>query len=297
MLKIQDLSKYYGRTAALQGINLEVKRGSIFGLLGPNGAGKTTLIRLINRITAPDQGKIYFNGHLLGPRDVAHIGYLPEERGLYPKMKVGEQLIYLARLKDIPKKEAENRIRSWMSRFKIEDWWSKSIEELSKGMAQKVQFISTVVHQPVLLIFDEPFTGFDPVNTELIKQEIKRLRDEGSSVIFSTHRMESVEEICDEMALIHQGQNILEGPIDQVKEAYKNNEYKAVLANFRQPISLEQGEILQLTEHHQKLHLHVAAAGSNPNLLATELMQYGQLISFKERLPSLSEIFIQKVQS
>lgn len=209
ILVTKEVTKQYGDYTALNNVSLEIPKNSIYGLLGPNGAGKTTLIRIINQITYPDKGKVYFDGELLKPHHISMIGYLPEERGLYKSMKVGEQVLYLAQLKGLSKSEAKTRLKYWFERFDIGDWWNKKVQELSKGMAQKIQFIVTVLHEPKLLIFDEPFSGFDPINANLIKDEILNLRDNGTSIIFSTHRMESVEELCDYIALIHQSEKIL----------------------------------------------------------------------------------------
>ena len=296
VLEVKGVSKFYGAFTALNNLDLTVKQGSIFGLLGPNGAGKTSLIRIINQITAPDMGGIQINGENLNPNHIAHIGYLPEERGLYPKMKVLEQLIYLARLKGLGKTQARKEVIYWLERFEILDWQNKMLEELSKGMAQKIQFIATVLHKPRLLIFDEPFTGFDPVNTELIKNEIRNLRDQGASVIFSTHRMESVEEICDEIVLINKGEKVLEGAIDQVKSEFRDNEYLAVMNNYKATSDLVHAEVIGKTEKGSETELHLRIKSENSNDLIRELMQYGNLLHFKEVLPSLNEIFISKVQ-
>lgn len=296
ILSIREVSKNYGSYAALNKVSIEIPKASIFGLLGPNGAGKTSLIRIINQITAPDSGEVLLHGKTLKPADIARIGYLPEERGLYPKMKVGEQLLYLARLKDLDKQEAIKRIKDWSERFEIESWYHKNIEELSKGMAQKVQFIATVIHNPDLLIFDEPFTGFDPINTNLIKSEIRRLRDEGATIIFSTHRMESVEEICDEIALINKGNKILEGRIKPIKKEFATNVFEAELENYNVFSNLNSADILQSTEVDGHLSLRLSAT-AEANDLAKELMQFGKLTLFKEEVPSLNDIFIQKVKN
>ena len=217
IIEVQGVSKQYSSHKALDNVSLEIPAGSVYGLLGPNGAGKTTLIRIINHITAPDAGQVLFDGHPLVAEDVVNIGYLPEERGLYKKMKVGDQALFFAKLKGLKTREAETQLRAWFEKFGISDWWNKKVEELSKGMAQKVQFIVTVLHRPKLLIFDEPFSGFDPINANLLKQEILRLRDEGATVIFSTHNMSSVEEICDHITLIDKSHNILSGSVDEVR--------------------------------------------------------------------------------
>ena len=229
LLVAEHVSKSFGDYKALNNISIEVPRGSIFGLLGPNGAGKTTFIRIINQITMPDSGTILLDGKPLQPNDIQNIGYLPEERGLYKSMKVGEQVLYLAQLKGLSKQEARVRLKYWFDRLEIGDWWNKKIQELSKGMAQKIQFVVTVLHQPKLLIFDEPFSGFDPINATLIKDEILKLRDDGATVIFSTHRMESVEEMCDHIALIHKSNKVLDGRLIDIKRAYKSNTFEVGL--------------------------------------------------------------------
>jgi len=228
LLHVKRVYKSYAKHVALHNLSLHIKQQSIFGLLGPNGAGKTTLIRIINQITAPDKGDVFFEKEKLAPKHISQIGYLPEERGLYKKMKVGEQALYLAQLKGMSKKEAEIKLKNWFEKFEITAWWHKKVEELSKGMAQKVQFITTVLHEPKLLILDEPFSGFDPINTNLIKKEILELRDKGSTIIFSTHNMESVEEICDDIALIHKSKKILEGKVTEIKNSYKSNIFEIV---------------------------------------------------------------------
>ena len=224
-LETHQVVKRFANHTALNGVSIQVPEGQIFGLLGPNGAGKTTLIRIINRITAPDSGEVRFNGHLSQAEDIYHIGYLPEERGLYKKMKVGEQAIYLAQLKGLSKAEATSRLKLWFEKFEITPWWNKKLEELSKGMQQKVQFIITILHKPQLLIFDEPFSGFDPVNAELLKREILELKKEGHTIIFSTHNMASVEEICDNIALINHSEVVLQGNVKEVRSRFKANTY------------------------------------------------------------------------
>lgn len=298
-VSVQNVSKFYSSHTALKGVSMEVPEGSIFGLLGPNGAGKTSLIRIINQITAPDQGMVKINGELLKPHHIHQIGYLPEERGLYPKMKAGEQVIYLARLKGLSKQDARDKARKWFQRFGMESWWNKNIEELSKGMAQKVQFVSTVIHDPSLLIFDEPFTGFDPINTNLIKSEIKLLRDAGATVIFSTHRMESVEEICDRIALINRSEKILEGPLKSIQQEYKSNKYIVELANEEaQPPILSDGSVLLSSTKEEGIwKLEIQLEEHLPNKLLTQLMSQGNVLLFKELIPSLDKIFIQKVSS
>jgi ABC-2 type transport system ATP-binding protein len=226
ILRVERVCKQFGDYVALDDVSLEVPRGEVYGLLGPNGAGKTTLIRIINRITAPDSGAVWFNGHPLAPEDVAHIGYLPEERGLYKNMKVGEQAIYFARLKGLSRHDAVAGLKEWFEKFGIEEWWGRRVSELSKGMAQKVQFIVTVLHRPELLIFDEPFSGFDPVNANLLKQEMLALRDRGATIIFSTHNMSSVEEVCNHITLINRSRNILSGRLEDIRRTYGSNVYE-----------------------------------------------------------------------
>ncbi len=296
LLSVKGVSKFYEDHTALNNLNLEVKQGATFGLLGPNGAGKTSLIRIINQITGPDKGEILLNGERLKPEHIGQIGYLPEERGLYPKMKVGEQLLYLAQLKNLSKAEAKKRVREWLIRFEADSWWDKNIEELSKGMAQKVQFIATVIHQPELLILDEPFTGFDPINANLIKSEILRLRDEGATIIFSTHRMESVEEICDDIVLMNQGEKILEGELQQIKKDNKSGIILAQIENTPKIEKIQSGEIISQEIQNHNLCLRLKAKG-NTNAVAQELLQLGTLLSFTEETPSLNEIFIQKIQA
>ena len=225
ILEVKNVYKQYANHLALDNVSISVPRGSIFGLLGPNGAGKTTLIRIINSITAPDKGEVILNGKPLSLKETAKIGYLPEERGLYKKMKVGEQALYLCQLKGLSKTEAQKRLKFWFEKFEIESWWDKKVEELSKGMAQKVQFITTVLHEPELLIFDEPFSGFDPVNAELLKHEILALRDKGATIIFSTHNMDSVERLCENIALINKSRVVLDGPMDEIRKQFSDNKY------------------------------------------------------------------------
>lgn len=299
VLRVHEVSKRYNNHTALNKVSLNIPKGSIFGLLGPNGAGKTSLIRIINQITAPDSGEVFIDDKPLMPHHVHQIGYLPEERGLYPKMKAGEQLIYLARLKGLSKQEATTRAKDWFTRFEMESWWNKNIEELSKGMAQKVQFVSTVIHEPRLLIFDEPFTGFDPVNTNLIKSEIRKLRNNGATVIFSTHRMESVEEICDRIALINRSEKILEGPLQSIQQEYKSNKYSVELISaIEDKPSLPSGaSLLEAEKKGSTWSLQIQLGKDRPNDLLQHLMPQGTILLFKEIIPSLNTIFIQKVSS
>jgi ABC-2 type transport system ATP-binding protein len=304
ILVAENISKKFGGFTALNNISLEIPRGSIFGLLGPNGAGKTTFIRIINQITLPDSGRMLLDGHPLQPKDIQHIGYLPEERGLYKSMKVGEQALYLAQLKGLSKQEAKTRLQYWFERLEIQDWWGKKIQELSKGMAQKVQFVVTVLHQPKLLIFDEPFSGFDPVNANLIKEEILQLRQEGATILFSTHRMESVEEMCDSMALIHKGNKLLDGKVNEIKRNYKSNTFEVgLLSNDPEQLrkELEEKFLISNTEFKSinedlKLKIQIDEQAS-PNDLLIYLTSRAQVNHFVEVIPSVNDIFIKTVTS
>jgi len=304
LLVVENVIKKYGDYTALNNVSIEVPKGSIFGLLGPNGAGKTTLIRIINQITMPDEGIVRLDGDKLHPDHIKDIGYLPEERGLYKSMKVGEQALYLAQLKGLTKGQAKERLKYWFEKFGITDWWNKKVQELSKGMAQKVQFIVTVLHQPKLLIFDEPFSGFDPINANLIKDEILQLRDEGATIIFATHRMESVEEMCDNIALIHESNKILDGKLIDIKRQYKSNIYevgvltdnKAEVINYLQ----EKFELSEATfktiNDEVKFNIRIDEKQS-ANQLISHLTGKGQLTHFVEVIPSVNDIFIQTVQN
>lgn len=302
ILQIEHVTKRYAGHTALDDVSLEVPQGSIYGLLGPNGAGKTTLIRVINRITLPDTGTVIFNGHPITDDDIHHIGYLPEERGLYKKMKVGQQAIFFARLKGLSRREAVERLKKWFVRFGIEDWWDKKVEDLSKGMAQKVQFITTVVHEPRLLIFDEPFSGFDPINANLLKREIMRLRDNGATVIFSTHNMSSVEEICDHITLINKSHNILSGSVDEVRRRFGENIFEVTYDG--DPAQLESvaapmAELLGTTEvsdtpyHTTRLKLNPTTSVRN---IVAAVNDAVNLRSFNEVIPSMNDIFIRAVE-
>ena len=300
ILTVDGVSKSFATHKALDNVSLSVPEGSVYGLLGPNGAGKTTLIRIINRITAPDCGRVLFDGHELAPEDVFRIGYLPEERGLYRKMKVGEQAVFFARLKGLSRREATVRLRSWFRKFGIESWWNKKVEELSKGMAQKVQFIVTVLHEPRLLIFDEPFSGFDPVNTDLLKNEIMALRDKGATVIFSTHNMSSVEQICDHITLIDKSHNILSGSVDEVRRRHGNNIFRIEYAGSGDPlarVSADRYEILEQTEPSQERHavkIRIADDGDVRPIIGA-VNESVNLRSFEEIIPSMNDIFIRAV--
>ncbi len=300
-LEAIEINKTYEGHQALTNLSLQIPRGSIYGLLGPNGAGKTSFIRIINQITAPDSGKLLFNGKPLSPSDIGKIGYLPEERGLYKKMTVGEQALYLCRLKGLSTSEAKSKLKEWFERFEIETWWNKKIEELSKGMAQKVQFIVTVLHNPELLIFDEPFTGFDPINTELIKSEIRRLNKNGATIIFSTHRMESVEEICDHITLINQSEKILEGPLKTIRNEFRTNTFKiAYVGNSGQVTSAISKNFELLDDHDWQDHREATVrlpAGTPPNALLETLLPMATIDHFEEVIPSVNDIFIRMVQN
>lgn len=293
MLKIEKLNKSYGANKALTDVDLNVSEGIVFGLLGPNGAGKTTLIRIINQIIDGDSGEVYIGGELLAPKHISQIGYLPEERGLYKKMKVWDQMLYFARLKGLSPQDAKIKIKYWLEKLEMETWKDKKIEDLSKGMAQKVQFISTIIHNPPLLILDEPFSGFDPVNAEIIKNEILELKTKGTTVILSTHRMESVELLCDQVAMINRSKKILDGSIKRVKAIYRPEVYSITLDHLTR--DLPQEWISKEDEGSYSFTLPLS--GKNPNELLNELMQYGQVNRFQELIPSMEEIFIHQVKS
>ncbi|CAM4411114.1 ABC transporter ATP-binding protein [Zobellia roscoffensis] len=303
ILVTKEVTKQFGEYTALDKVSLEIPENSIYGLLGPNGAGKTTLIRIINQITFPDRGEVLFDGKPLKAEHVAQIGYLPEERGLYKSMKVGEQALYLAQLKGLSKTEAKKRLKFWFERLEIGDWWNKKIQELSKGMAQKIQFIVTVLHEPKLLIFDEPFSGFDPINANIIKDEILKLKENGTSIIFSTHRMESVEELCEYIALIHRSEKILDGKLSDIKKVYKNNIFKVGLQTENAEMLLK-----ELTDkftintslfdpEDNQLNLTLQLPTNDSREVLTYLSSKANINHFVETVPSTSEIFIQTVQS
>lgn len=300
MLEVRNVTKRYSAHLALDRVSLRVPKGQIFGLLGPNGAGKTTLIRIINRITVPDSGEVFFDGHLSRPEDVARIGYLPEERGLYKKMKVGDEALYLAQLKGLSAREARTRLQEWFERFDILSWWNRRVEELSKGMQQKLQFIITVVHRPDLLIFDEPFSGFDPVNAELLKQEILTLKEQGHTIIFSTHNMASVEELCDHIALINHAEVVLSGRVRDVREQFKDNRYRVAIQQPAEEVSpvdaLFQVEKQAVEGDVCRLVLQKNPSVRNAELLSALASHY-EILSFEEIIPSMHEIFIRTVSS
>lgn len=294
-----DVTKKFANHTALNNLSINVPENSIFGLLGPNGAGKTTLIRIINQITAPDSGQLFFKGEKLIPDHVSQIGYLPEERGLYKKMKVGEQAMYLAQLKGLRKSEAFKKLKFWFEKFEIVNWWNKRVEELSKGMQQKVQFIVTIIHEPKLLIFDEPFSGFDPINTKLLKDEILKLKNDGATIIFSTHNMASVEEICDHIALIDNAEKILDGRVNDIRKKYRSNTYSVKLSSFntqQKNILHEDFSILEniIEDGVSTLKIKISEK-SSPKQLIENLIQHAELLSFNEIIPSMDDIFIANV--
>ena len=300
LFSTKEVCKSYANHQALTNVSISVEEGSVFGLLGPNGAGKTTLIRIINQITAPDSGSVWFNGRPLKPEDTQQIGYLPEERGLYKKMKVGEQALYLGQLKGLSRRDAMKELKMWFEKFEITAWWDKKAMELSKGMQQKVQFICAVLHKPKLLIFDEPFSGFDPINTDIITREIIRMKNEGATIIFSTHNMESVEQLCDHIALIDKSRKILDGATQQIREKFKTNTYDVA---YRGQLDISgrelsgkyhiikndpNGELNRISIQHLN--------GSNSKELIKDLIEYVEIISFNEVIPSMNEVFIKVVK-
>jgi ABC-2 type transport system ATP-binding protein len=301
ILEVNKVVKKYGDYTALNEVSLTVPKGSIYGLLGPNGAGKTSLIRIINQITMPDSGEIILDGEKLNPKHIQHIGYLPEERGLYKSMKVGEQCLYLAQMKGLSKAEAKIQLDYWFDRLGIQGWWNKKIQELSKGMAQKIQFVVCVLHKPKLLIFDEPFSGFDPVNANIIKDEILALQEQGSTIIFSTHRMESVEELCDHIALIHQSNKLIEGRLDDVKKQFRTNSFEVGILTDNVEglmLAITQNYTIQPTNFkslNNELKLEINLGNSLPNELLNILTSRGQVTHFVEKIPSVNDIFIQTV--
>jgi ABC-2 type transport system ATP-binding protein len=296
-----NIDKVFESTQALTDVSISVDKGSIFGLLGPNGAGKTTLIRIINQITAPDKGEIMLEGRKMTSSDVEKIGYLPEERGLYKKMKIGDQAIYLAQLKGMSRHAALKALKYWFEKFEIVSWWDKKVEELSKGMQQKVQFITTVVHNPQLLIFDEPFTGFDPINANLIQQEILELRDKGATILFSTHNMGTVEDLCDHIALINKSKKILDGPVQEVKETYKTNIFEVTYKGDFNNVGKTLGTsftILEHTESEKENNIKIQHLnGNGNNFLLNLLLGTAEIKSFREVVPSMNDIFIRVVES
>lgn len=294
------VDKQYGDQYALEDVSITVPGQSVFGLLGPNGAGKTTLIRIINQITGPDRGNLKFMGRDLKPDDIYNIGYLPEERGLYKKMKVGEQALYLAQLKGMSKSDAIKKIKYWFEKFEIQGWWNKKVEELSKGMQQKIQFVTTIIHDPKLLIFDEPFSGFDPINTRLLKKEILGLRDKGATVIFSTHNMESVEELCDYITLINKAKVVLEGPVKEIRNTYKANIFEVQYRGDGSLIPSVLNGHFELLENKMEetegLAIVRVQDGTSPNDLLKALLPSVEVLGLTEQIPSMNQIFIQAVE-
>ena len=299
-ITINEVTKKYADHVALDRISIDIPEHCIYGLLGPNGAGKTTLIRILNQITAPDSGQVLIGGEPLCQKHIACIGYLPEERGLYKKMKVGEQAIYLAELKGIKKAEAQKRLKEWFDKFEISGWWDKKVEELSKGMQQKVQFITTIIHEPDILIFDEPFSGFDPINANLLKESILGLRDKGATVLLSTHNMASVEELCDSITLINKGVSILQGKVCDIKRQHDTHKREIIIRTENPQPIYALGDTynnikVEPTEISDEMKL--TTFSESPNGLLNQLLQIGQLVSYKEVLPSMNDIFIHEVQS
>jgi len=289
----KDVVKEYGNYIALNKVSITVPTGSIYGLLGPNGAGKTTLMRIINQITAPDSGSLIFDGAPLSKHHISDIGYLPEERGLYKKMKVGEQALYLAQLKGMSYDEALEKLKFWFEKLDILSWWNKKVEELSKGMAQKIQFVVTVIHEPKLLIFDEPFSGFDPINAAIIRKEILELSEKGTTIIFSTHRMESVEEICDHIALINKAQTILEGPIEEIKKQFANNSYEVITTDK----VLSENDYFSIINQKETNYSLLLKEGKTQQEALQSIIQQTEIISFRKEIPSMEEIFIKAINN
>lgn len=300
LLKIENVTKSFANHVALDDVSLSIPEGSIYGLLGPNGAGKTTLLRIINRIIAPDSGRVLFSGKEITAEDVCHIGYMPEERGLYKKMKVGEQAIFFARLKGMSRKEATEKLKAWFKKFGIEDWWNKDIGELSKGMAQKVQFITTVLHEPKLLIFDEPFSGFDPINANLLKEEILALRDKGATIIFSTHNMSSVEEVCDHITLIDKAKNILSGNVNEIRHKHGSNIFEISYRGEEEALVKAMTEVCEVMESapapkgYNTMKVHIASDAEVRRVIAAANDSV-EIRSFSEVIPSMNDIFIRAV--
>ncbi|RCR69727.1 ABC transporter ATP-binding protein [Larkinella punicea] len=296
ILETRHIVKQYAQHRALDDVSIDIPRGQIFGLLGPNGAGKTSLIRIINQITGPDEGEVFFDGKPLGPEHISRIGYLPEERGLYKKMKVGEQLLYLAQLKGLSERQAMEKLKAWFIKFDIKTWWTKNVEDLSKGMQQKIQFVATVLHEPDLIILDEPFSGFDPINANLIKDEILELREKGSTIIFSTHRMESVEELCDHIALINRSKKVLDGPKKAIKEQFKTHtyhvEYQGVLNDLNPAYTVLDKKPLEDGFLRANIRIPRDAA---VNELVRDLIDHVNVRAFGENIPTMNDIFIKAV--
>lgn len=300
MISIEEVTKKYADHLALDRMCIDIPERCIYGLLGPNGAGKTTLIRILNQITAPDSGEVRINGEKLSQKHIAHIGYLPEERGLYKQMKVGEQAIYLAQLKGVDKITAQRRLKQWFDKFEIGNWWDKKVEELSKGMQQKVQFITTVIHEPEILIFDEPFSGFDPINANLLKEAILELRDKGTTIMLSTHNMASVEELCDSITLINNGKSILQGRVSDIKRQHDTQRREIVVRSNDKPSVLALADTyinIKVEDTEIEDEMKLTLENESTNDFIRQLLDIGKLVSFKEVLPSMNDIFIQEVKS
>jgi len=302
LISVSDVVKDFSGHRALNKVSMEVPEGSVYGLLGPNGAGKTTLLRIINQITAPDHGTVLFEGKPISPEHRHLIGYLPEERGLYQKMKVGEQALYLAQLKGLSRQEAMKRLKMWFRKFEIETWWDKKVEELSKGMAQKVQFITTVLHEPRLLIFDEPFSGFDPINVNLLKHEILQMKEQGATIIFSTHNMASVEELCDNITLINESESVLQGEISEIRERYRANKYELIFSGSAEKVTSGLNpdfELLGMEENGMglKATIKIKKEGEGSGKLIRNLLDITEIREFREILPGMNDIFIQVVKN
>lgn len=301
ILEVKNIHKNYANHVALKDVSLSIEPQKIFGLLGPNGAGKTSLIRIINQITGPDSGEVWFDGERLAPKHVDFIGYLPEERGLYKKMTVGEQVMYLAQLKGLSKADAKAKLKVWFEKFEIQSWWDKKIEELSKGMQQKVQFIVTVLHEPKLLILDEPFSGFDPINAQLIKNEILELREKGATIIFSTHNMGSVEELCDHIALINKSEKILDGPVKEIRKQYRSNVYNVTFKGNLMGFTNALWAGAELLDKKSDEDVHTVTVKmlrqTTPNQLLQAVLSTSEIISFNEIVPSMNDIFISVVEN
>lgn len=298
-IEVKNVTKRYATHLALDEVSIAVPRQSIYGLLGPNGAGKTTLIRILNQITAPDSGEVLLNGEKLKREHVARIGYLPEERGLYKKMKVGEQAVYLAQLKGITKKEAEKRLKEWFEKFEIGDWWNKKIEELSKGMQQKIQFITTIIHEPEILIFDEPFSGFDPINANLLKESILYLRERGATILLSTHNMASVEELCDSITLINKGRPIVQGAVRDIKREHDTHRHEIIIETEHTEAldTLAERYAMKTERIGNQNEFRMTLFSKAPKEAIREMLEVGRLVSYRDILPSMNDIFIQEVQS
>jgi len=295
LLEVENVVKQFAGHLALDRVSLTVPENTIYGLLGPNGAGKTTLIRIINCITAPDSGEVRLNGKRMLPADVEHIGYLPEERGLYKKMKVGDQALYLARLRGMTKQDALKALKYWFERFEIQEWWNKKVEELSKGMAQKVQFITTILHDPKLLIFDEPFSGFDPVNTDLMKREILNLRDKGATIIFSTHNMETVEDLCENISLVDHAKIVLQGNVADIRSSHATNTF---IVGSKTALQDTDFNLISQKEKNGVFESIIQNdSNETNNVLLKKLLGYSEILSFEELLPSMNDIFIKTVKA